>query len=295
MNHKLTKIFSSFFVIIFLFPGYLYAQLPGWVLTRDHDGNKYYIDSRGKIWTSGMPEYKYKPVSLAGIDYYLNQGIYLIKNHYIPDGLTILNSILAMPVTNNRIYKAQAKAAGEVNKLKKREGQRYSRHIEKSPLLLYHDEKSTVIENQISHYRMKIPCEITILNSSHRKKYRYLYHGLLAGLSFRQATNNRPEKFDALLALDSEEFKSIITSTAELKTHWEITLGDDTFSRGELYRERKMLLYTLEYSMSRPFSGYEGYFYNGNNGYFMRIIFSNSTMEKDREMMLNIMKGFKIL
>jgi hypothetical protein len=293
MNHKLTKKFLPFFVIIILCGHPVYAQLPGWVLTKDHDGNRYYIDGRGKIWTSGTPEYKYKPVSLAGIDYFLNQGQELIKNHHIPEGLTLLNSILAMPVTNNRIYIAQARAAETVRKLKKREGMRYARHIEKAPLLLYRVDESILIENQVAHYRLKIPCEITILNSTHRKKHDYLYTGLLAGLEFTRRSGERPEKFDALLALDSEEFKSILSSVEELKTHWEITLGPDVYSRKELSRDRRQLFYRIENAMSRPFSGYEGYYINGRNGCLLRLIFSNDVSARDRERMLDILRNFK--
>lgn len=295
MDHNLTKIFSAIFFILFLLPCDLHAQLPGWVLTRDHDGNRYYIDTRGKIWTSGTPEYKYKPVSLTGIDYHLTQGLELVKNHYIPEGLAILNSILAMPMTNNRVYRAQAQAAGVVNRLKKREGARYLRHIEKSPLILYRNGDFITIENQISRYRLKTPFEITILNSSHRKKHRYMYHGLLAGLSFNRESAGRQEQFDALLALDSEEFQSVISSTAELKLHWEITLGKDIYQRRDIRADRKVLVYAIENSLAPPFSGYEGYFYNGTRGYFMRIIFSNGTSEIKRERLLNIMNEFKIL
>jgi len=293
MNQNLTKFFLPFFVIINLFSSPVYAQLPGWVLTRDHDGNRYYIDGRGKIWTSGTPEYKYKAVSLAGIDYFLVQGQELIKNHYIPEGLTLLNSILAMPVTNNRIYRAQARAAKTVNSLKKREGMRYARHIENSPFLLYRVDESIIVENQVSHYRLKIPYETTVLNSNLRKRHGYLYNGLLAGLEFKKGSRERPDKFDSLLSVDSEEFKSMLSSVDELKTHWEIILGPDVYTRKVISRDRKLLLFQIDNTMSRSFSGYEGYYINGRKGNLLRIIFGNEVSGMDREKMLGILRDFK--
>jgi len=289
------KISSIIFIFLYC-SGYLYAQLPGWVLTRDRDGNTYHIDKQGKIWTSGTPEYKHKAVSISGIDYYLNQGLDLIKNHYVTEGLNILNSILAMPADNDRIYKAQSKAAEAVRKLKKREGPRYTRHIENAPLLLYRTGNSLIMENSIAHYRLRTPFDIVILRTSLRKRHEYLYHGVLAGLRFEvsdKGSKDMHDTFDALLSIDSEKFKSTISSVEELTGHWRIILGDDVYERKELFRNRYRVVNRMHNPAHPPFSGYEGYMAKGRQGYIMRIIFSEGVRDQHRKLLLGIIENLQ--
>ena len=75
------KLIISIVILLSLFypTQNLFSQMPGWKFFKDYDGNTYYIDKNGKIRTSGKPEFKYKAVSVDGIDYYLNQGLELIK------------------------------------------------------------------------------------------------------------------------------------------------------------------------------------------------------------------------
>ena len=292
MKSDFTKFFSSLLLFLMFFADNLHGQLPGWVLTRDNDGNRYYIDKRGKIWTSGEPEFKLKPVTLAGIDYYLTQGIELIKNRHIPEGLTILNSIIAMPSNNEKMHRAQAEATNEIRKLKKSIGNRFNLHLEKAPLSIFKHNDIIHVENHFSGYRLIMPCEVNILHSKVRKKHNYRYHGLLAGLNFKQ-DNNRKNGYDGLLALDSERFKSVLTSVNELKNHWELTLGKDVFIRRELEKQKHFAIYSIENSSHPAFSGYEGYYIRGNKGCFLRIIFSPALGQSKKNVILNIVKNFK--
>ncbi len=274
----------------------MYAQLPGWVLIKDLDGNAYHIDKQGKIWTSGKPEYKYKAVSLSGIDFYLNHGLDLIKNHHITEGLNILQSILAMPAGNDRIYRAQWKASDAVAKLKKREGPRYMRHIEKAPLLVYRTENAVVIENCITHYRLKSPFDTVILRTSLRKRHDYLYHGILAGLRFGAEEKSRKMKkdsFDALLSVDSEKFKSTISSIEELTGHWRIILTDDIYERKELFRDRYRVINKIDHHGYPAFSGYEGYLAKGRLGCIVRIIFNEGAHDRYAKPLLEIIENMQ--
>lgn len=284
----------SLFLIIFTTAEFSFAQLPGWVLTKDRDGNTYYIDSRGKIWTSGAPEYKYKAVSLDGIHYYLNHGLQLIKNHYIAEGINILHSILALPPINQQTYSAQASASKEVQRLKKREGPRYMKHVEKYPLILYRVEDTVYIQNQIVPYAIKMKAHPYILNASQRKKNNYEYQGVLAGLSLSESPSKKNASFDALLSVDSEQFKSIITSIDELVLHWNILTGNDVFERKLLAKGKNNIINEIKHEGHPPFSGFEGYFIKGNCGHIIRIIFSDSISEKKKEKLLNILKDIKV-
>jgi hypothetical protein len=272
----------------------VFPQLPGWVLTKDRDGNLYYIDMRGKIWTSGAPEYIYKAISSSGIDYYLNHGLQLIKNHHIPEGINILHSILALTPTNQQIYTAQSAASNEVQRLKKREGPRYQRHVEKFPILLYRMDNTVFIQNQIIPYVVKLSASPTILNSSQRKKHGYEYHGLSVGLSFDGIPSKKMGTFDALLSIDSERFKSAISSIDEIVVHWNIVLGNDVFKRKLLEKGTNKLINEIRHEGSPPFSGYEGFFINRNSGHIIKIIFSSTISDIQKEKLLEIIKGVKV-
>ncbi len=293
LRQKKILIFSSL-LIIFCTGKLSFSQLPGWVLTKDRDGNSYYIDSKGKIWTSGTPEYKYKAVSLDGIHYYLNHAMQLIKNHYIAEGINILHSILALPPINQQTYSAQASASKEVRRLKKREGPRYMKHVEKYPFILYRVENTVFIQNQIVPYAIKMQAQPSILNASQRKKHNYEYQGVLVGLSLGE---NPPEKnvpFDALLSVDSEQFKSVLSSIDELVLHWNILTGNDVFERKLLEKGNNKIINEIKHEGHPPFSGFEGYFIKGNCGHIIRVIFSDSISEKKKEKLLNILKDIKV-
>lgn len=296
MNLLKQKKFSifSFFLIIISTVEFSFSQLPGWVLTKDRDGNTYYIDSRGKIWTSGTPEYKYKAVSLDGIHYYLNHGLQLINNHYIAEGINILHSILALPPINQQTYSAQASASKEVQRLKKREGSRYMKHVEKYPLLVYRIEDIVYIQNQIVPYAIKLEAQPSILKASHRKKHNYEYQGMLAGLSFGEVAAEKKSSFDALLSVDSEQFKSVLSSIDELVLHWNILTGNDVFERKLLEKGNNKIINEIKHSGHPPFTGFEGYFIKGKCGHIVRIIFSSSIPEKKKEKLLNILKEIKV-
>lgn len=293
LKQKKFPVFSLFLVILCV-ADVSFAQLPGWVLTKDRDGNTYYIDSKGKIWTSGVPEYKYKAVSLDGIHYYLNHGLQLINNHYLAEGINILHSILALPPTNQQTYSAQASASKEVQRLKKREGPRYMKHVEKYPLIIYRIDNFIYIQNQIVPYAIKAEALPSILNTSQRKKHNYEYQGLLAGLSFGEASPEKNTSFDALLSVDSEQFKSVMSSIDELVLHWNILTGNDVFERKLLEKGKNKIINEIRHAGHPPFSGFEGYFINRSCGHIVRIIFSGSISEKKKEKLLNILKEMKV-
>ncbi len=296
MNLLTQKKFPIFFLFLVILSTvqFSFAQLQGWVLTKDREGNRYYIDSKGKIWTSGKPEYKYKAVSFDGIHFYLNHGLQLIHNHYLAEGINILHAILALPPKNQQIYSAQASASKEVQRLKKREGPRYIKHVEKYPLLLYRIDKALYIQNQVVPYVVKMEVQPSILHASQRKKYNYEYQGILAGLSFSESSSGNNTSFDALLSIDSEQFKSALSSIDELVLHWNILTGNDAFERKLLQKGRNRVINEINHTGHPPFSGYEGYFINQNCGHIVRIVFSGSLSEKKREKLLNILKEIKV-
>jgi len=271
--------------------------MPGWQTVEDRDGNVYFIDRNGKIWTSGKPEFYYKPVSMNGLDYYVSHGIELIRRHYYFEGLTILKSILALPASNQNVYRAQVKSSQVINTLIKREGERFTRLNARASLLLIKLENKTILIDDRMQFRVEIPHRVTVLRRNMRERLEYLYQGVLMGLTVKErmeSNKNEGERFDALMVIDAERYRSRIRSVRQLEMNWENNLGGFGFKRELRDSYEHGRIYTFEGSPSSAFSGFDGFFVKGRYGYFVRIISSKKLVERYRKELHSLMKGFRI-
>lgn len=202
--------YKQIIILLLIFtplPSFLFSQMPDWTLIIDKDGNRYYIDKNSKIWTSGIPEFNYKAVSVDGLDFYINHGLELIRSHYKEHALTLLKSIKAMPPRNNRIYEAQCKATEMINYLIKNEGDRFSEINTSSSILLYRDKENTVLINDKIGYSIEIPNIFNIIHKRIRGKSRNFFYGILLGINLRDkdvSIKQGYRGYDLLLAINSE-------------------------------------------------------------------------------------------
>ncbi len=270
--------------------------MPDWNSVSDADGNKYYIDRNGKIWTSGKPEFYYRAVSLDGLDYYINHGIELIKRHYQFEGLTILKSILAMPVINNKIYDAQVRASREINNFLKREGSRFKRLNADASILLFRVKDSYTLIDERMRFSMLFPFKINIIRRKIRNRLDYRYQGILIGLLIdkRDYKENSIDGYDAFMAIDSEMFRSKLRSIEQLETNWKINTGGIGLDRVLVDKHENSVIYEFGSRNSQSLSGFEGYYMKGKYGYFIRIISGRELFARHREVLLALLKGFKI-
>jgi hypothetical protein len=271
------------------------AQDPDWKFFKDREGNKYFIDRNGKIWTAGRPEFLYKPVSHQGIDYYLRQGIELIDNRYRVEGLTILKSILALPPDNSRITRAQNEAVKKINYLKKNDGDRFITLNESANILLVKDQKSVKVINDWMYYSLDIPADVTIIKNTKRGKLGYNYNGLLIGIRIEGGVEEKKKegmKFDFLLAVGSEKFHGDLKNIDELENKWRMTLWEDVFKRKILEKNEGRLIYQFSTKDNPRYSGFEGLYANRNYGYMVRIITTELIFEKHSELMKDIINKF---
>lgn len=271
------------------------AQMPGWVLMRDKDSNKYYVDQRGKLWTMGKPDFTYKPVSFEGLEYYLHQGKDLLHGFYPVQGMTLLKSLCQLPSENKKIYDAQVIALKEIKRFEKKGWFRYSRVNEQASLLLYREGGVITIMNDRMGFRLRIPYAVEILNRRRRDRYNYIYDGFSAGILTgpSEKAGREKKKFDALLAVDSERFQSVIRDVDQLVVSWKNRLGEDVFERKKIMTGDYKQIYEISYAGKVAFSGFEGYYIRGRYGIMIRMVFDKEYFSQRKEEILKILEGLK--
>jgi hypothetical protein len=278
---------------MFLLP--LLAQMPDWKYFRDREGNTYFIDQAGKIHITDVREYRYRPVTPRGIDYYLNYGTTLIKEHRLPEGLSVLKSICALPVDNNRTYQAQVKAMEVVNMLKKRNGPRFAALNESASLILFMVDDVTKIINDQMFYSFQVPCRINVVRKRDRAQagVDYRYSGIQFGVQTTGGRDRKAGEFDILMAVDSEKFSVKLKNITDAVEKWKWNIGYDGLVREELAQSEDRLLYQFRSSGPATFAGIEGIFVNKNYTHCVRIISSEAGYRVNRELMRKVMESFR--
>jgi hypothetical protein len=271
------------------------AQMPDWKYFRDREGNTYFIDQGGKIHITDVREYRYRPVTPRGIDYYLNYGTTLIKDHRLAEGLSVLKSICALPVDNNRTYQAQVKAMELVNTLMKRNGPRFTALNESASLILFTVGDVTKIINDHMLYSFQVPCKINVVRKRDRAQagVDYRYSGIQFGVQTTGVRNRQAGEFDMLMAVDSEQFTVKLKNIADAVEKWRWNIGYDGLVREELARSEDRLLYQFRSSGPVIFAGMEGIFVNKNYTHCVRIISSEAGYGVNRELMRKVIESFR--
>jgi hypothetical protein len=285
-------------LILFLsFKNFSQAQMPDWTLIIDKDNNRYYIDKNGKIWTSGNPEFDYKPVSIEGLDYYLTQGIELIKDHNKSEGLTLLKSIMALPVKNDIVYKAQIAASKQINHLIKTEGTRYNDLNEKASVLLFKDNNSVTLIKDNMQYTIKAEAFLKIISLRARQKPDYKYCGMLLGFRFTKEAGEDKKDFsgyDLLIAIDSEKFPNNIKNLEKFIDDWRKRTGNDTLERSIIRKNSTQIIYNYRDKYTPYYSGFEGFYIKNNFGYYLKAITSSELFQKYKTEIKGVIESFKI-
>lgn len=273
----------------------LLAQMPDWKYFRDREGNTYFIDQAGKIRITDVREYRYRPVSSRGIDYYLNYGTTLIQDHRLPEGLSVLKSICALPVDNNRTYQAQVKAMKLINTLKRRNGPRFAALNESASLILFKKDDITNVVNDQMFYSFRAPCRIRVIRKRDRAKagVGYRYSGVQFGVQTSGGKDAQAGEFDMLMAVDSEKFSVTIKNIAAAADTWKWNIGYDGLAREVVTRDDNRLIYQFKSSAPVIFAGLEGIFLNKNYTHCVRIVSSESGYRANREFIRSLMESFK--
>ena len=269
----------------------------GMKTVRDADGNEYYIDSIGKIWTSGKPEFEYRPVSREGLTYYLNHGIQLIRGGHQVSGLTLLKSIMALPVTTESIRRVRTEASRVINDITMKEGKRYDRWNERASILLYREDRGITIINDRMRYRMRFPFEVQVLRNTLRTGVSYRYQGVVCAVLPEKGTGRvrgDMKEYDALITVNSEEFRSKISDTGELEYNWRTHLGDLGRERKEIFRKDDRVVYEYLDSKGMTPEGLEAYYIIGTRGHYVTIYPGKDKSGNRRGFFIGMLREFEM-
>jgi len=293
VNMRLPHPSILFFLFICLLP--LMAQMPDWKFFRDREGNTYFIDQAGKIRITDVKEYRYRPVSSIGIDYYLNYGTTLIQDHRLDEGLSVLKSICALPVDNNRTYQAQMKAMEQINALKRRNGPRFDALNESASLMLFKKDEVTHIINDQMYYSFSVPCRIGVIRKQDRSRagVDYRYSGVQFGLQRSDAKSAQAGEYDMLMAVDSEKFSVAIKNVDDAADKWKWNIGYDGLTREVVAKDGGRILYRFRSGGPALFAGLEGIFLNGNFTHCVRVVSSEAVYGENREFIRALMESFR--
>jgi hypothetical protein len=233
----------------------------------DFANNRYFLDKNQKVHIWAEPEGRYKPVAIEGIEYYVEQGDALIKQHYPVDGLRMLKGVKLLSDTDPRAHGAGVRASKIINDYIKKEKERYPQTSHQAALVLVRQNTLVTADNDWMNYSLSSENRVAVLKREILEKEGYARDGTMIGLSFNAGTTG----FDALLSVNAEEFHYVIESHAKLEEIWENKTGKDPFIRKTLEENDTRVLYSFNDSASH-YSGYEIYCVNGKKGYHARIL-----------------------
>lgn len=273
----------------------VFSQMPDWVTLKDRDGNRYYMDRDGRLYVSGEPESQYKPVSAEGIDYFLHQGMELLKKGHRVHGLTLLKSIMALPQANGRITAAQWKASRAINEFMRKDGNRAADANDDAWLIFYRVGDEVFLTDETMRLSLHVRGTVVIVRRRRRSSGPYRYHGLLAGIRFTRSDAPAPDKqaYDALLAVDSENFAQPPASASSYEQTFRKNVGPDSFTRFLIEKNEKRVTYGFTDSREPYYSGLEGYLLNGTRGHCVRVISTKQIFESRKDEITAILKSLK--
>lgn len=281
--------------LLLLFLLVVTAQMPDWKFFRDGDGNTYYFDKNGKIFTSGEIEKDFITVSVKGLDYAVHQAEELILRHHPAAGLRLLKTVLSMPPDDMRIVDAQRRASADFNKLKRREGSRFADLNRKASPCIFRSGGQTHIVNDVLFYSLASDYSADVLKNTWRLKYRYWYNGIRFGMhKTSSAVLKSRVKYDFLIAFDTEKFAGEVSSAADLQDSWTVRLMYENLTRKVISKDEKRIINSFESGGADGFRGFEAVIVNGRFGYMVRAIIPAKNFLRYRSDMLKTVRNFKV-
>jgi len=281
------------FIVLFLFSFHtgLFAQMPGWATIHDRDGNTYFVDRNFKLHTTGDPGPEYKPVSLDGLEYYLDQSDSLLINHHTVESLRILKSIKILSSLDTRATGAGLRASKTINDLIRREKERYVRLDHDSALFLIRRDATYMVYNDWMNWSFTIDGMISVLSRKSLEQDGYARDGVSFGIRFDKKND---QGYDALLSVNCEEFKYKIKFVQKYIELTRNKSADDKFTRTVLEENDTRIIYSYSGGGPERYAGLELFEVRGFKGYHVQTFSPEASFAGLQKNLVKCTAGFLV-
>ncbi|HRR61925.1 MAG TPA: hypothetical protein P5547_13420 [Spirochaetota bacterium] len=262
-----------------------YAQMPDWAMMVDKEGNKYYFDKRGKIYTDDA-ELTYRPVSRDGLEYYTSKVKSLWKAGHRKQSLVIAKSILALKESSMNIVKAKKDIIAFMRDIQMKHGKRFVDINRDAWLYLTREDTTMYIFNDKVPYIVALQGNSEIIAAKSVDSLQYSSTVMRAGIRFSDTSG-----YDAIMTIVAESFAGTIESIRVLEQHWR-TIAFDTFDRELLKYSDSIALYSFVTRDNVELKGMELLLAKENRGYCVRIFTTKERYDLYKDTMLTIINSF---
>lgn len=263
----------------------IYAQMPDWAMMKDKEGNTYYFDKSGKIYTDDV-ESAYKPVSRDGLEYYTAKVKSLWKAGHRTQSLVIAKSILALKESSMNVVKAKKDINAFMRDMQMKHGKRFVDISREAWLYLTKEDTTMYVFNDKVPYIVALQGNAEIIAAKSVDSLQYSSTVMRAGIRFSDTSG-----YDAIMTIVAESFAGTIESIRVLEQHWR-TVAFDTFDRELLKYSDSMALYSFVTRDNVELKGMELLLAKENRGYCVRIFTTKERYDLYKDTMLTIINSF---
>jgi len=262
-----------------------YAQMPDWAMMIDKEGNKYFFDKNGKIYTDDV-ESEYKPVSRDALEYYTSKAKSLWKAGSRKQSLVIAKSILALKESSMNVVKAKKDMSAFMRDMQMKHGTRFVDITRDAWLYLTREDTTMYVYNDKVPYIVTLQGNAEIIAAKSVDSLQYSSTMMRAGIRFSQASG-----YDAIMTIVAESFADTIESISVLQQHWR-TIAFDTFQRELLKYSDNMALYSFVTRDNLELKGMELLLAKENRGYCVRIFTTKDRYDLYKDSIAAIINSF---
>lgn len=267
------------------FNSILNAEMPDWAMMIDKEGNKYYFDKSGKIYTDSTTSI-FKPVSRDGLEYYNSKVKSLWKAGHRKQSLVIAKSILALKESSMNVVKAKKDINTFMRDMQMKHGNRFVDFSKDAWLYLTKEDTTMYVFNDKVPYILALQGNAEIIAAQSVDSLQYASTVMRAGLRFSDTSG-----YDAIMIVAAESFADTIESIRVLEQHWR-TVAFDTFDRELLKHSDAMALYAFATRDNVELKGIELLLAKENRGYCVRIFTTKERYELYKDTMFAIINSF---
>jgi hypothetical protein len=125
---------------------------------QDSQGNRYKVDEKGRIFTSGQPNARRQPASAENIEYYAQYAIDMMNKGYVGPALEVFREILALPAKISRVSEVQSQIRQQYEEMRTFNIENQSLDINTLVFVVRHVEDGRVVyANEKYKYRLRFP------------------------------------------------------------------------------------------------------------------------------------------